>query len=296
MLELAGPVNRELGRGRLEERAERRRERWREPRRELRQIKDSAWATVLAVVGEWIARWLSALVRLPSRLRGCWSDTRRDSWGNRVGTDGHVKPRRGGVNGGRVVSDGRGVTNRMCGVMDRTRGGGGWYRSSLRKAGSADRRANRRNAGVFLGVFFVGADDVSLHTAAEGVGVEADRQTLRNRELGQHCQLAMWLKRYKTGMFANLANLANVFSPNRPTVIAVTRPASPMSPNAQHSGLGIKTLRSDVRSLRVITPAACHNRASKRRRGGSRSVDGRRWTGVDYGLIHVDGYDGRNRP
>ncbi len=40
-------------------------------------------------------------------------------------------------------------------------------------------------------------------------------QALRNRELGQLCQTQKWLKRYKTGMFANLANLANVFSPNR---------------------------------------------------------------------------------
>ncbi len=49
-----------------------------------------------------------------------------------------------------------------------------------------------------------------------GVGAASHGQTLRNRELGQLCQTQKWLKRYKTGMFANLANLANVFLQNRP--------------------------------------------------------------------------------
>ena len=65
-------------------------------------------------------------------------------------------------------------------------------------------------------VFFVGADGASLQALAEGPAVTANCQTLRNRELGQLCQTQKWLKRYKTGMFANLANLANVFSRNRP--------------------------------------------------------------------------------
>ncbi len=60
-------------------------------------------------------------------------------------------------------------------------------------------------------------------------------QTLRNRELGQLCQLGKWLKRYKTGMFANLAMLANVFSQNRPPAGPQLIAAPPMSPNAGRS-------------------------------------------------------------
>ncbi len=49
-----------------------------------------------------------------------------------------------------------------------------------------------------------------------GARTTAFDQTQQNRELGQLCQTQKWLKRYKTGMFANLAMLANVFSQNRP--------------------------------------------------------------------------------
>ncbi len=49
------------------------------------------------------------------------------------------------------------------------------------------------------------------------VGTSKPGQTLRNRELGQLCQTKNWLKRYKTGMFANLAMLANDFSQKRPS-------------------------------------------------------------------------------
>ena len=43
------------------------------------------------------------------------------------------------------------------------------------------------------------------------VGGASRGQTLRNRDVGQLGQTQNKLKRYKTGMFANLANLANVF-------------------------------------------------------------------------------------
>ncbi len=109
-----------------------------------------------------------------------------------------------------IVIDGGGVT-------DRTRSGRRDGAGML-QAGSLD----RRSSSLTTAAFFVGAGGVSLQAAAQGLGATANRQTLRNRELGQLGQTQMWLKRYKTGMFANLANLANVFSPNRPAADLLT--------------------------------------------------------------------------
>ncbi len=177
MLGLAWPVCVELGDrcGRIEERTQRQTESLR--RRELlRQITDPNWATVLAVVGERIVWWLSAMVRSLSRIGVRRSDVR---YGSRRG---------------RVVTG--------AGVM--TDRGGGWLGSWMRGADSRDRRGPLLDAQAC----FVGADGASLKALAEGPAVTANRQTLRNRELGQLCQTQKWLKRYKTGMFANLANLA----------------------------------------------------------------------------------------
>ncbi len=49
----------------------------------------------------------------------------------------------------------------------------------------------------------------------QGVGASRHGQTQQIRELGQLCQTQKWLKRYKTGMLANLAMFANTFSQNR---------------------------------------------------------------------------------
>ena len=177
MLGLAWPVDVELGDrcGRIEERTQRQTESLR--RRELlRQITDPNWATVLAVVGERILWWLSAVVRSLSRIGVRRSDAR---YGSRRG---------------RVVT-GDGV------MTDR---GGGWLGSWMREADSRDLRGRLLDAQVC----FVGADGASGQGLAQGPAVTANRQTLRNRELGQLSQRAMWLKRYKTGMFANLAMFA----------------------------------------------------------------------------------------
>ncbi len=53
---------------------------------------------------------------------------------------------------------------------------------------------------------------VTQRSENQGVGAACDSQTHQIRELGQLCQTQKWLKRYKTGMFANLAMLANTFS------------------------------------------------------------------------------------
>ncbi len=171
MSEVAWPADVELGqrRGRMAEQTLRRKE-------PLRGIRSPDWAAVLAVVGERIWWWLSAVVRSLSRTGVRPADARCGS-------------RRG-----RVVT-GDGV------VIDR---GGGWFRSWMRGADSRDRRGSL----VTTQAFFVGADGASWLSLAEGSAVTANRQTLRNRELGQLCQRGMWLKRYKTGMFANLAMLA----------------------------------------------------------------------------------------
>ncbi len=182
MLELAWPVDVGLGYGhgygrrRIEERTQRRTE-------PLRRMADPNWATVLAVIGERIIWWLSAVVRTPTGVGGRWSDTRRGSGRGRVGTGDQVRIEVGGVTEGR---------------------GGGWNARWMRGAGSLDRLDHRLAADTC----FVGGDGVSVQTAAQGLDATANRQTLRNRELGQLCQTQKWLKRYKTGMFANLANLA----------------------------------------------------------------------------------------
>ncbi len=104
-------------------------------------------------------------------------------------------------------------------------GGGGWFGSGLLGVGPLDRRNSSRTAATF----FVGADGVSVQALAQGPAVSANRQTLRNRELGQLGQTQMWLKRYKTGMFANLANLANVISQNSPAGRFVVRDGAQLS-------------------------------------------------------------------
>ena len=58
------------------------------------------------------------------------------------------------------------------------------------------------------------------HSPNPGVGASSDSQTQQNRELGQLCQTQKWLKRYRIGMFANLAMLANTFSQIRPDAVA----------------------------------------------------------------------------
>ncbi len=74
----------------------------------------------------------------------------------------------------------------------------------------ADRigRGGQDGAAVSLDAFFGGCRN-DVRAARNG-------QTQQNRELGQLCQTQKWLKRYKIGMFANLAMLANTFSQNRP--------------------------------------------------------------------------------
>ncbi len=144
-------------------------------REPLRGITDPNWATVLAMVGERIVWWLSAAVR------------------SQMSTEVRRSGTRCGLHKVRILTD----------------SGGGWSWSRLPQACLLDRRDNLLSAKVF----FVDADGISVQALAEGPAVTANRQTLRNRELGQLCQTQKWLKRYKTGMFANLAN---VFSPNRP--------------------------------------------------------------------------------
>ena len=178
MLELARPVDARLGCGRIEKQPQRRTVR-------NREIKAPHRATVLAVIGQRILWWLSAVARSARGLGGRWSDTRRGSYRDRVRTGDWVS-----IEGG--------------GGTDERGGGGGWYRSWMRGVGSLECRDRRLTADAF----FVRAKELSVQVPAAGPVVKANRQTLRNRELGQLCQTQKWLKRYKTGMFANLANLA----------------------------------------------------------------------------------------
>ncbi len=181
MLELARPVDARLGCGRIEKQPQRRTVR-------NREIKAPHRTTVLAVIGQRILWWLSAVARsaVARGPGGRWSDTWRGSYRGRVGTGDWVRIEGGGVTDGR--------------------GGGGWCRSWMRGAGSLE----CRNHLLAADAFFVRAKELSVQAPAAGPVVKANRQTLRNRELGQLCQTQKWLKRYKTGMFANLANLANL--------------------------------------------------------------------------------------
>ncbi len=63
----------------------------------------------------------------------------------------------------------------------------------------------------------------ALRSENHGDRASSESQTLQIRELGQLGQTQKWLKRYKTGMFANLANFANTISKNQPG--AVPNPA-----------------------------------------------------------------------
>ncbi len=144
---LPGEMKAERGRGRIEEQP-----RWRkqtllrdEP---LQRFISPNWATVLAVIGTGIVRWLSAAVRLMTGIRCHGSEIRRGSRRDSVATDS---------------------------------GGGGWFGCWLSGVGLLDWRNSARTTEAF----FVGADGVSVQAAAQGLGVEANRQTLRNRELGQ---------------------------------------------------------------------------------------------------------------
>ncbi len=311
---LPGEMEVERGRGRIEEQP-----RWRkqtvlrdEP---LQWFIFPNWATVLAVIGTGIVRWLSAAVRLLRGIRCHGSEIRRGSRRDRVATDsgsgwfgnglsgvGPLDCRnssqsaavflggrgcrlcdyRGGDSRRRFASKFGSVQNQLliegrmgnevrslirgrpnrwstdrmghcdsasCGKnhpgrlessqprppakirrgsrRDRVAtdsGGGEWFGNGLSGLGPLDCRNCSRTAAAF----FVGADGVSVQAAAQGLGVGANRQTLRNRELGQLGQTQMWLKRYKTGMFANLANLANVFSQNRPAADPARRLARPI--------------------------------------------------------------------
>ncbi len=183
MLELNLPVNAkpEVGRGRID---------WPTQRRTARPrgIQGRNWANALAVIGERIVWWLSAVVRSVIARWGCEHDNLFNSRGGPVGTGGIGVTRGVGWPGGRWA--------------------GGW----LQRAGSPGCRRSRLTAAAF----FVGADEVPVPGQSEGVFGTANRQTLRNRELGQLGQREMWLKRYKTGMFANLANLAKQIRKNGP--------------------------------------------------------------------------------
>ncbi len=173
MLELLLPVYVGLGCGRSGAVTRRRRER-------ATRIKDLTWVNVLAAIGERIVWWWSAVVRSMMGAGGRRSDIR----------SGPRRPR--------VVTDGDG------GGADES-GGGAWVGDWLRRASPRDGRANFLAAEGFL----VGAGGVSVQGSAHGLLVTANAQTLRNRDVGQLGQTQKWLKRYKTGMFANLANLAN---------------------------------------------------------------------------------------
>ncbi len=179
MSELAGPVDVELGDrwDRIAERTQRRRE-------PLRRSEDSNWPSVLAMIGERIVCWLSAAVRSLTGIGVHQSGILR-------GSRRHCAVRDGGT------ADSRG----RDGVTDT---GGGWSGGWRRTPGLLDYRDNR----LSWTTFFVGAGGLSVQVWAEGVLVAVNRQTLQNREGCQPCQQTMWLKRYKTGMFANLANLA----------------------------------------------------------------------------------------
>ncbi len=179
MSELAWPVDVELGDrcDRIAEQTQRRTE-------PLRRGKDSNWATVLAVIGERIVWWLSAALRSLTGGGSRRTDTRR-------GSRRDCAVRAGGT------ADSR----RRDGVTDT---GGGWSGGWRPTAGWLDDRDNRLSTTAS----FVGAGGLSVPGQAEGVLVAVNRQTLQNREGCQPCQQTKWLKRYKTGMFANLANLA----------------------------------------------------------------------------------------
>ncbi len=87
----------------------------------------------------------------------------------------------------------------------------------------------------------------SVATCGWGAGRVAPQpqgQTQQIRELGQLGQPQKWLKRYKTGMFANLAMLANVFSPNRPATGQHPRHVRPFPPQA-HPAWGPGARRSE---------------------------------------------------
>ncbi len=89
-----------------------------------------------------------------------------------------------------------------------TNGNGGWAWARLLGAPPL----GRPSRGLAGKAFFVGAVDAADLAEAEGPIATANRQTLRNRELGQLGQTQNRSKRYKTGMFANLANLAKQFA------------------------------------------------------------------------------------
>ena len=223
---LPGEMKAERGRGRIEEQP-----RWRkqtllrdEP---LQRFISPNWATVLAVIGTGIVRWLSAAVRLMTGIRCHGSEIRRGSRRDSVATDS---------------------------------GGGGWFGCWLSGVGLLDWRNSARTTEAF----FVGADGVSVQAAAQGLGVEANRQTLRNRELGQLGQTQMWLKRYKTGMFANLANLANVFSPNRPPAGPVASPVSRLSHAHPQRESPTRRGRHHPHRDCLRTPPACPQRSPPR--------------------------------
>ncbi len=58
----------------------------------------------------------------------------------------------------------------------------------------------------------------------QGVGASSLSQVLQNREGCQLGQTQKWLKRYKTGMLANLAMFANEFAKNQPaTTVTLAR-------------------------------------------------------------------------
>ncbi len=184
MLKRAWPVNVECGRERIAQRTQQRAE---ERAKRVKRDKGLNWATVLSLVGERIVWWLSAVVSSPRGTGFRPHDILRGSSRGFVAKYGGVRSR-----GGQLDRGGQWFR------------GGQWSRSWLRGESSP----GRRNDLFFAGAFFVGVDEVSEQAAAEGPAVVANRQTLRNREGCQLGQWAMWLKRYKTGMFANLANLA----------------------------------------------------------------------------------------
>ncbi len=137
-------------------------------------IRNPELVAVLAVVGRQLVRWMFAAEGLPIAI-GAW----------RFG----------------IVHDSgqsRAVTSR----------GGGWSWGRPLGVSPLGRSSERLAANAF----FADAEEAAEQAAAAGPVTTANRQTLRNRELGQLGQLENRSKRYKTGMFANLANLAKQFA------------------------------------------------------------------------------------
>ncbi len=148
----------------------------------------------------------------------------------------------------------------------------GWGNTPNAIAGQARHRLAGR-IGLFglVGALTRGAmarSNSTLGLRRQRFGAVRGGQTLRNKELGQLCQTQKWIKRYKTGMFANLAMLANVFSKNRPPDrsspppdLAPVTPARTTTPSYQHNGAdqhgrgygshGVSNRRSDRASARL---------------------------------------------